>query len=102
LKAVPEGIYDAVIVDSSDPVGKDVSQLHRLLIQNTGFVICIYKVFNQWQGLFVQGELCVLKQKVYGFTWTSLRVLWQTVARYLKALSTMHGPRCQHTQGILL
>ena len=25
LKAVPEGTYDAVIVDSSDPIGKDIS-----------------------------------------------------------------------------
>lgn len=52
LKAVPEGTYDAVIVDSSDPVGKDVSQLHHLLlIQNTEFVICIFKVFCLiWSG----------------------------------------------------
>lgn len=29
LKAVPEGAYDAVIVDSSDPIGNDFSAFNR-------------------------------------------------------------------------
>lgn len=34
LKAVPEGTYDAVIVDSSDPIGNDfsASSMHIALI----------------------------------------------------------------------
>lgn len=28
LKAVPEGTYDAIIVDSSDPIGKLSNQRH--------------------------------------------------------------------------
>lgn len=50
--------------------------------------------------LSVQEELCAPRQRVYGFTCTSLRILCQTATRYSKALSTTHGQQSLHIQGI--
>ena len=73
-----------------------IFDIFKVLLKN-----CLKSLFStRLQGLFVQEELCVLKQKVYGFIWISLRALWQIVARYSKALSTMHGPQFLHTQGM--
>jgi len=73
-----------------------IFEIFKVLLKN-----CLKSHFlRRLQELFVQGELCVLKQKVYGFIWISLRALLLIVARYSKVLSTMHGPLFLHTQGM--
>jgi len=73
-----------------------IFDIFKVLLKN-----CLKSLFShRLQGLFVQEELCVLKQKVYGFIWISLRALLLIVAISSKVLSTMHGPRFLHTQGM--
>lgn len=116
LKAVPEGTYDAVIVDSSDPIGNFLS-LSRLSftpfrnsIHMLKFSSCMHQVqhkncsrshsFSQWPRLFVQEGLCVLRLKASGCTCTLLKILFPIAARSSKALSIMHGPLSRRIPGI--
>ena len=85
LKNAAEGSYDAVIVDSSDPIGtirvnpccyveKQTSIINYLLL------VCVCQVLlrsclrnlssNLWRERFVLVELCALRPKACGFTWT--------------------------------
>ena len=87
LKAVTEGTYDAIIVDSSDPIGNASFGNFVLFICFEWFSIFKYlshclpsKVLHKsslrspflswWQRLFVQVEWSVLRQKVSGYICT--------------------------------
>lgn len=112
LKAVPEGTYDAVIVDSSDPIGKvlllvALPKKSRSIVEVVCFTSqalhksCLRSPFlRQWLRLSDQEASCVLRLKAYGFTCTLLKILWRIATRSSKALSIMLGPLSPHTQGI--
>ncbi|KAL9251187.1 Spermidine synthase-like protein [Drosera capensis] len=89
LKDAPEGTYDAVIVDSSDPIGR--VPLRSYLKSPS---------LSRWQKLFDQEELSAPRLKVSGFTCTSLKISWLTAARFLRDPSTMHGRLFPLIQGI--
>lgn len=48
LKAVPEGTYDAVLVDSSDPIGKDIIATSYILLLLIGNVSIIFWIYIFW------------------------------------------------------
>ncbi|KAJ4872452.1 spermidine synthase 1 [Raphanus sativus] len=95
LKNAAEGSYDAVIVDSSDPIGTNQSK--PLLSRKELFE---KPSSNPWLELFDLVELCALRPKACGFTWTSSKTLFPIVVRSSRALSTTRGLVFQHTRGI--
>lgn len=116
LKAVPESTYDAIIVDSSDPIGMlSLPDFHILQTPMEFPILCLFCVvncnqglhksflrnpsLNLWPGLFAPEELCAPKLKAYGFICTLLKTLLQIAVRYSKVLSTMHGQPSQHIRG---
>ncbi|PWZ04224.1 Spermidine synthase 1 [Zea mays] len=80
LKNAPEGTYDAVIVDSSDPIGP-AQELLRSLSS------------SWWPELCVQVELYAPKQRAYGYICTLLKILLSIVDKFSKARLTMLGQR---------
>ncbi|KAJ6801652.1 putative spermidine synthase 1 [Iris pallida] len=83
LKNAQEGTYDAIIVDSSDPIGPA-----QELLRNPSL--------SQWPGLFDQVGLYARRQRAYGCICTSSKTLSLTVVRSSKDLLTMHGQLFQH------
>ena len=55
---------------------------------------------NLWRELFVLVELCALKLKACGFTWTSSKTLFTIAVRSSRVLWTTRGPVFQHTRGM--
>ncbi|KAL5712756.1 spermidine synthase [Ranunculus cassubicifolius] len=49
LKAVQEGTYDAIIVDSSDPIGNNALTLCQSLYFNNGYLVFIYNLTRYLQ-----------------------------------------------------
>lgn len=99
MKSLPEGTYDAVIVDSSDPIGElwrfityslcifyflaygNPFWLNQVLLKN-----CLRSLFsNQWQERSVQGVLCAPKQRAYGCICTSSKILFLCAAKSSRA-----------------
>jgi len=105
LKNAAEGSYDAVIVDSSDPIGNYYNQMSSgttlfltVMLNNTKkqplLIVCQVlqrsclrnPSSNLWLELFVLVELCALKLKACGFTWTSSKTLFPTAVRSSRVL----------------
>ena len=112
MKAAPEGTYDAVIVDSSDPIGirptwtQVFHMINLIWYADMGIILQVrLKNFlrslslSQLQKHFVPVVLCAHKLRAYGSICTLLKILLQIAVRYLKVRSTMLGQQFLHIQG---
>ncbi|RZC79732.1 hypothetical protein C5167_042307 [Papaver somniferum] len=88
LKAVPEGTYDAVIVDSSDPIGPAQELFEKPFFASVA------------KALRPGGVVCTQAESI----WLHMHIIEDIVSnciQYSKAPSTMLGPQFQLTQGIV-